>query len=66
MNDVTEQVEIGTGEQDGEHMPLYRCMCGVPFKTWEAVLSIYPEDPWVCPNCGTKLYFKTDVKVFEV
>jgi DNA-directed RNA polymerase subunit RPC12/RpoP len=66
MREVTENVHVGFGEQDGEHMPIYQCLCGQKFNTWDAVLSIYPEDPWICPNCGVKLFFRTDVKVMEV
>ena len=66
MKDVTDLVSVDTGEVDGEHLPIYRCICGTQFESWNAVLGLYPEDPWVCPNCGVRLYFKMDIKVVEV
>lgn len=62
--DVTQFVVFG--EIDGEALPLTKCVCGKKFKYWDQVLSIYPDDPWECPGCKRKLYFRSSVKVFRV
>ena len=62
--DVTSQVEVG--ENDGECLPLTKCVCGAKFPSWDEVLSVYPDRPWTCPKCQTKLIFSVDVKIYRV
>jgi len=61
--DVTAQVEFGS--VDGETLPLDRCVCGYRFGHWDEMLSVYRDDPWICPACGRKLYFKQKITVWE-
>jgi DNA-directed RNA polymerase subunit RPC12/RpoP len=61
--DVTSQVEFGNN--DDEHLPLLKCVCGKKFPSWEAVISIYPDDPWQCDDCGRRLFFRNEIRVFE-
>ena len=62
--DVTDKVE--TGEVDDECMPVKKCVCGATFPNWNQLLSIYPDDPWECPHCHAKLYFRCRVIVFKI
>jgi len=62
--DVTDRVEFGS--VDGEFLEVVRCLCGAEFDYGVEVLSIYRDDPWICPECGAKLYFKQTVRVYEV
>ena len=62
--DVTAQVDFGP--VDDECLPLTKCVCGHAFKLWEEVVSIYPEHPWTCPQCGAKLVFANAIRVFQL
>jgi hypothetical protein len=62
--DVTDQVSFYF--PDDETLPLTKCVCGKIFALWEFVISMYREHPTVCPNCGCWLYFKQEIRVFEV
>lgn len=62
--DVTAQVDFT--DNDGETLPLTKCVCGAKFPAWEEILSIYPEHPWACPRCGAKLYFSVGIRVFQI
>jgi predicted RNA-binding Zn-ribbon protein involved in translation (DUF1610 family) len=62
--DVTDKID--SGEIDGECLPITKCVCGEKFDAWSQVLSIYPGDPWVCPNCGVKLIFRCDITVYQL
>lgn len=61
--DITMQVSFG--DNDGETLPLYRCVCGKEFKPWNAILGIYREYPFKC-DCGRELFFKNEITVYEV
>lgn len=63
-NDITRLVKCG--EIDGEHMTLEKCVCGQKFGYWDFILSIYPDSPTECPNCGRKMYFSANARVYEV
>jgi DNA-directed RNA polymerase subunit RPC12/RpoP len=61
--DVTDKVEVGN--PDDEFLQIYTCVCGARFDDYEA-LSIYKDDYWECAECGRGLYFRNNVRVFEV
>jgi hypothetical protein len=61
--DITTKVQFG--DNDGEVLPLSRCVCGKRFDPWTFILSVYREDPKEC-TCGRKLYFKNVISIFEV
>lgn len=60
--DVSDQVEFGAN--DDECLPLHTCVCGAKFAAWTQVLSIYPETPWTCPQCGRRLHFSFSIQVY--
>ena len=62
--DVTDLV--GFGNPDDELLPLTECVCGARFDMWDMVISIYREDAYECDKCGRRLYFRNDIKVYEV
>lgn len=65
VRDITDQVQYG-GDVDDESLPLTRCACGEVFGSWSFVLSIYRDDPRVCPTCKRKLFFGVNIRVYEV
>ena len=62
--DVTDKTEYY--EIDGEYLSLKKCVCGKEFAYWANALSIYRRNTFKCENCGRKLYFGTQVRIFEV
>lgn len=64
--DVTK--DIWYDYNDGEALPITKCVCGYGFTPWEFV--IYPDyghgDIRKCPNCGAKLYWEQSVRVYRV
>ena len=64
MRNVTHLVEFGNS--DDEYLPLTQCVCRAKFDLWDETVSIYSDDPWICPKCKAKLYFGSTVTVFEV
>jgi len=62
--DVTDFVEFSNN--DDEVLPLTKCVCGQKFGAWSFHLSIYRDHADPCPNCGRRLYFLLDIKVYEV
>lgn len=62
--DVTNKVEFGWN--DDEALPIGKCVCGHEFKPWEFHISIYDDNPDVCPYCGAKLFFRSDIRVYQV
>jgi hypothetical protein len=62
--DVTSDVCFGN--PDDESLPLLKCICGKKFEAWKEIVSIYPEHPWQCDECGTQLYFRQAIQVFRV
>lgn len=62
--DVTEQVDFGWN--DDELLPINKCVCGYKFKPWTFIIGVYEEDPYECPKCGAKLFFRTFIKVYEI
>ncbi len=62
--DVTHLVSFS--DNDGESLPLTRCVCGKEFAAWDFILSIYPDMARECPACGRKLYFDYSITVYEI
>ena len=62
--DITDKVRVGLN--DGDRMPLERCVCGDESEPWEGlVLDTDPEDKSKCPNCGRKMWFEISIRVFQ-
>ena len=73
--DVTDQVDFQPGDIDSEYLPLTKCVCGAEFKTkskefpqmgFARGISIYPDWADPCENCGRRLYFSAEIRVYEV
>jgi hypothetical protein len=62
--DVTAEVCFGTN--DDEALPLLKCVCGKKFDLWNAIVSVYPDNPWQCDECGRQLYFRNSITVYQV
>ena len=62
--DVTKVVKFE--DNDGEVLPLTRCVCGTTWPAWEFQLGVYRDLARGCPRCGRRLYFAMKVLVFEV
>ena len=48
---------------DGESLPITRCLCGAKFVLWEEIVTMSTDYPWECPECGVKLSFSVDVDI---
>ena len=62
--DVTNMVDFH--DNDGESLPLVQCVCGERFAEWDCILSIYRDMAKKCSKCGRKLYFRNEIRVYEV
>lgn len=62
--DVTDQVAFDGN--DDECLPLTKCVCGKKYPAWDAIVSIYPERPFQCDECGAQLYFERSIRVLKV
>lgn len=61
--DITSEVSFE--RNDDESLPLTKCVCGAKFPPWDFILGMERDYPNTC-DCGRKLYFTLDIKVFEV
>jgi hypothetical protein len=66
MSDIDVTDWVAFHGNDDEHLPLVKCVCGQRFQAWDFILGIYREWAKECPNCGRKLYFRNDIRVYEV
>jgi len=57
---------IRIGDVDGESLPLIRCVCGIEFPEWTFILGIYRDNAHQCPHCGRQMYFRNNIKVYEI
>ncbi len=61
--DVTNQVKVE--DNDGEHLPLIKCVCGAEYPPWDFIISVYEDLAHGC-RCGRKFIFKNNITVWEV
>ena len=61
--DITNKVLVGLN--DGESIPLEKCVCGDVSEPWEFVLHTDPSDPNKCDICGRKMWFEISIRVFQ-
>lgn len=65
ISDVTSQVSFDLN--DDECLPITKCTCGAKFKSWEFFISVNDGGEYYsCPQCGSKFYWATHIKVFQV
>lgn len=64
IKEVTNKVEFGL--PDDESLPMLECVCGKEFSSWEWYISM--DENWThkCPNCGAKLYFTQEIRVWQI
>lgn len=62
--DVTKQVSFC--DNDGECLPITKCVCGNTFAPWDRIIDIYPEYASECPHCKAKLFFRQSITVYQV
>lgn len=62
--DITDKVCVGLN--DGDSLPLERCVCGDLSEPWEGlVLDSDPHYKSECPKCGRKMWFSLEIKVWQ-
>lgn len=64
FTDITDQVEFI--RNDNEMLPITKCICGHQFAPWDFFISIYPNMPDECPECGVKLFFGVRIRVYKI
>jgi len=57
---------VDCDENEGEYLPLRKCVCGAKFDYLEMVLGSNPDSPWSCPTCGAKLFFEARIRVYRI
>lgn len=62
--DITDLVEFGS--PDDEILPLLKCVCGEKFDYWNFILGIYRETSNECRKCKRRMYFYTELRIFQV
>lgn len=62
--DVTRQVQIGI--VDGDTASINRCVCGRAVLFPAMILFDRRRSAQACPMCGRRLYFRSEVRVFQV
>jgi len=62
--DVTDSVEFHLN--DGECLPLTKCVCGKRFAPWDFILGVDEDYAHTCPKCGRRLFFGGTIKVYEI
>lgn len=65
MKDINVTKRVKFSDNDGESLPITRCVCGEEFHPWHYYINIDPETSNRCPKCGKKLYFKAVITVYE-
>ncbi len=62
--DVTDKFDFG--DNDGEYLPIRKCICGMNFNYWEFFIKTYYDSPKECPNCKRKFCFLNEIKIYEI
>jgi len=62
--DVTGKVNFSF--PDDESLPITKCVCGRTFGLWNFIINMDKESPVECPECGRKLYFESEIRVYEI
>jgi len=63
VKDITSEVEFG---HKSKSLSLTKCVCGKEFYFWNFILSEGSDYPSECPECGRKMYFEVNIKVYEI
>ena len=66
MNDIDVTKDIRFGDNDGEYLPITKCVCGEKFNSWDFSISIYNDMLTECPKCNRKFYFRNSITIYEV
>jgi len=66
IRDVTDLVLVNPYEIDGEIVPVGRCICGHKGGWGNFTISIYRDHAKKCPECGRRLYYTVNLRVYEV
>lgn len=61
--EITNKVRVGLN--DGDSLPLERCVCGQVAGPWEWILDSDPEYKSECDTCGRKMWFSIEIKVWQ-
>lgn len=62
--DVTK--DLDWNNPDDECLPVTKCVCGAEFSPWKFFISIYDDTPYACPKCGSKFFWRSSIKIFQV
>lgn len=66
MNDLDVTKFIKFDINDGEYLPIIRCICGKEFCLWDFSISIYKIEPDECKYCKRKFYFRNEIKIYQI
>ena len=64
MKDITGETRFE--DNDGESLPITQCACGKKFAPWIFHVSIYKNDPNVCPACNRRIIFSNRITIWEL
>ncbi len=62
--DITDRVKYDLS--DGEALPIVKCVCGNEFPSWKFIIKMDRDEPRMCRKCGRRMYFRAEIKVYEV
>lgn len=69
MADIDVTSKVYFGDNDGELLPLMKCVCGEKFGYWDFIIDIYRNKDLsnnCCPKCGRRFYFSNKITIYEV
>ena len=62
--DVTDQVDFQGN--DDELLSITKCVCGAKFDPWTFMIGVYDDEPYECPKCSAKLYFRNSIRIYQI
>ena len=62
--DITKDIKVG--EVDGTILPILKCKCGETFDHYSFCIGDESDKPTQCPNCKRRLFFTSEIKIFDV